>query len=408
MGILEELGKLLLLDSSTLIGIMAWGNLALAVVVFLFRSFSSYSDYTREIRTMIVIRVVVAFGYAFIFYRNILPDFVSVNLGNTLILTGFYIEQLITMRVTRINTRRFNKLYLATYIAALFLFNVQEFFLHSSSMRVVTASLAIFVLYFLPSMRLVVSKNSSRLKRGIGVFYWVLLSPLIPRMILPLIDTSISVSTNNVVQTLFYLSIIILMVISTLTFFLFLKENSDQQLMLMATRDTLTGLLNRSSFLYQATSAFDQHKLMRREISLLFIDIDHFKNVNDVYGHDTGDVVLREFAAAILNSTRSSDICCRYGGEEFVVMLTGATCEHARMVSERMLANIRRLTFPTKPTLHITASIGAYTLTPENGSLVNDMITEADSAMYEAKQSGRNRIIVRECIIPTSDGSTVQ
>jgi len=156
----------------------------------------------------------------------------------------------------------------------------------------------------------------------------------------------------------------------------------------LAVTDALTGLSNRRGI--------DQH--MRREVarvlrhgyglSFALLDIDHFKNVNDRFGHGVGDEVLRRVAEAMGRTLRASDLAARWGGEEFLVVLTDTRLDGARMCAERIRAAIEALTVPRVG--HVTISAGVAELTP--GEDLSVALLRADEMLYKAKGSGRNRV----------------
>jgi len=179
--------------------------------------------------------------------------------------------------------------------------------------------------------------------------------------------------------------------LNTLIFFSFVKETADEKIARFASCDELTGLYNRRHFTtcaQQIICGLDQSVY----ISILFIDIDYFKNVNDTYGHDFGDLVLIKVANALVRGTRSNDLRSRYGGEEFVVLLVHENVKQGQRIANRIFNEIKELSFPDHSELSITASIGLFTTVPEPGKL-NDYISKADQAMYLAKENGRAQII---------------
>jgi diguanylate cyclase (GGDEF)-like protein len=160
-------------------------------------------------------------------------------------------------------------------------------------------------------------------------------------------------------------------------------------------RDALTGLYNRR-FLEDALN----RELLRAErsgkpVSVVMIDVDHFKHFNDKYGHDAGDFVLSAVARVITNSIRPSDIACRYGGEELAVVLSEANLECARERAEHMRLAIRdtNLTHLGQTLPAPTASFGVAVY-PANGTKPADLLKAADQALYRAKQEGRDRVCV--------------
>jgi diguanylate cyclase (GGDEF)-like protein len=126
-------------------------------------------------------------------------------------------------------------------------------------------------------------------------------------------------------------------------------------------------------------------------LSLLMLDIDHFKSVNDTYGHQAGDLVLRQFGAVLMKCVRPDDLVARYGGEEFAVLLPGAPVDRAREIAERIRKAVESEPFPigSEQTINKTTSIGISSLEP--GDTRDSLLKKADYALYFAKNHGRNR-----------------
>ncbi|HEX2667150.1 MAG TPA: two-component regulator propeller domain-containing protein [Gammaproteobacteria bacterium] len=162
----------------------------------------------------------------------------------------------------------------------------------------------------------------------------------------------------------------------------------------LATTDGLTRLAIRRSFLQRAEAEFDRSRRYQRELSVLMLDVDHFKRVNDSYGHETGDKVLRVLADSCRACLRQQDVIGRYGGEEFVAFLPETAADLALDAAERLRHAVETLTVdsPQGP-VKITVSIGIATYNRATTS-ISALINAADRALYEAKQKGRNRVVV--------------
>jgi two-component system, cell cycle response regulator len=162
----------------------------------------------------------------------------------------------------------------------------------------------------------------------------------------------------------------------------------------MAITDALTGLYNRRDMETHVGTLVEQAAARGKPLTVLVIDIDYFKSVNDSWGHDTGDDVLREFAIRIKKSIRGIDLACRYGGEEFVVVMPDTDMAVATVVAERLRRRIASEPFPIQQgahTIEVTISIGIAALGhDENAAMV---IKRADQALYRAKRDGRNRVV---------------
>ncbi|MGQ4272969.1 PleD family two-component system response regulator [Terrihabitans sp. B22-R8] len=162
----------------------------------------------------------------------------------------------------------------------------------------------------------------------------------------------------------------------------------------MAVMDPLTGMHNRRYMERQLEQLFDAEPVPQRPLSVVMIDIDHFKAINDTYGHDCGDEVLREFANRVRKSTRGIDITCRYGGEEFVIVMPDADLGVARNVGERLRRKIMQEPFivgRAKASLDVTISVGISAR--QAADTPASVIKRADVALYQAKSDGRNRVV---------------
>jgi len=167
-------------------------------------------------------------------------------------------------------------------------------------------------------------------------------------------------------------------------------KKSRKRLSSLAKVDKLTGLHNRQYFDKVSKDEFTKTKERNLDFSILFIDIDHFKNVNDTYGHKKGDDALRTIAQLIYASCRKSDFVARYGGEEIVVILPNTTSRDAVSVAQEINNIVAK---QTKKLLgiRITVSIGVATY-PGDGENLKKILESADKALYQAKKSGRNRV----------------
>ncbi|HQT26726.1 MAG TPA: GGDEF domain-containing protein [Burkholderiales bacterium] len=176
-------------------------------------------------------------------------------------------------------------------------------------------------------------------------------------------------------------------------FLLLAKEKTDRELEAQAGTDHLTGLSNRRSFYAMAEKLFSLEKRMGNPVSLLLLDIDHFKKINDRYGHDAGDRILVEFAAILRSATRQCDFLVRLGGEEFGVLMPDTppcsacdAAERIRLAVESCAVEINR------ELICFTVSIGVYGEESASSQNMDHYFRSADAALYRAKELGRNRV----------------
>ncbi|MES1202120.1 MAG: PleD family two-component system response regulator [Pseudomonadota bacterium] len=172
-----------------------------------------------------------------------------------------------------------------------------------------------------------------------------------------------------------------------------LRNRLDQSLELAVT-DQLTGLYNRRFLFAQINPLVQRAQCGGDQVAVMMLDLDHFKRINDTYGHDVGDEVLREFAARLATNIRPSDFACRLGGEEFVVIMPAATGDLACLAAERIRRNVCSAPFQIQAAaveLDVTVSIGVSA--SENEDSAETLLKRADEALYDAKRAGRNRVI---------------
>lgn len=182
-----------------------------------------------------------------------------------------------------------------------------------------------------------------------------------------------------------------------LALLLLIQTALSERMQAALTFDSLTGAYSRRSILDEL-----EHELLRCErgdgrLAVLVLDIDHFKSVNDGFGHDAGDEVLVEFAVRLATNVRAVDLPCRMGGEEFVVVMPGASLEDAGRVAERIRRDVASAPFRVmggKEQITITISIGVAA-TVGDGDTPEGLLKRADEGVYEAKAAGRNRVIAR-------------
>jgi diguanylate cyclase (GGDEF)-like protein len=167
-------------------------------------------------------------------------------------------------------------------------------------------------------------------------------------------------------------------------------EELNANLERLAATDALTGLPNRRAFEEMLQAQIEISASCREPVSLLILDVDHFKLYNDAYGHVEGDELLKELADAIRDEVRETDLAARYGGEEFAVLLPMTDADRAAVIAERVRAHLE-----AHPFVHggITVSIGVATLSGRESIQPRDLVVSADQALYEAKAAGRNRVV---------------
>jgi two-component system chemotaxis family response regulator WspR len=173
-----------------------------------------------------------------------------------------------------------------------------------------------------------------------------------------------------------------------------MKANSE--LSHQAVRDGLTGAYNRRHFNQMLSEEWKRASRAKQNLSLLMIDVDHFKALNDRYGHTTGDAVLRAIVRSLTTALRRpSDLLARYGGEEFAIILPGVDLRGAMLVAEHMREAVERRRIPNEgsdASRFVTLSVGVVCEQPTEGGFPLQMLERVDAALYSAKSQGRNRV----------------
>jgi diguanylate cyclase (GGDEF)-like protein len=175
------------------------------------------------------------------------------------------------------------------------------------------------------------------------------------------------------------------------------RQRLIEELRLSSSTDYLTGLLNRRAFAATAAAPLANAVRHARPFAVVIFDIDHFKVVNDTYGHDAGDAVIAAVALVAKDQFRGGDIVCRYGGEEFAVLAPDCGFEDARTLTERVRRAIEalRVPLPDGRSVSVTASFGAVAASGGETASLEALVSAADEALYRAKEEGRNRVVIR-------------
>ncbi|MEA1956297.1 MAG: diguanylate cyclase [Campylobacterota bacterium] len=174
-------------------------------------------------------------------------------------------------------------------------------------------------------------------------------------------------------------------------------KNSKAELEKLASTDHLTKLYNRRYFLDVAEHTLDLASRDLKKLSIAMLDIDKFKLVNDNYGHQVGDDVLVMVSNVLRNNMRKSDLLCRFGGEEFIILLPETCCDDSKIVADKLREKIESEVIELEDgrTLQVTGSFGISSLIHEKDTILEQIIARADEALYDAKETGRSKVCIR-------------
>lgn len=387
---------LTLFDAKILISVLFWSNLTSMVLVYIYLATSvPLASEKKLTRYVLLAKACFTLAFLLVKLRNYLPDIIDTNGSHTLVLLGVMAEAYALLTLIHKNIRRNVRLILIVGFTGIVLLNLARIVWHDNNLFTAVGPFAIFAILIVPACKLIFSRRSTTFKRYVGAFYVLFTLLLLPRGICVLLVAGSMDHPHPLIQSLGYTSMVLLVVFSLSAFLLLMKEDTDIQMQMLAQTDSLTGLNNRQHFFSLVLPAFDRHKREKILCSVIFMDIDHFKRVNDTYGHAFGDDVIAAVANTIKTSVRGYDICCRYGGEEFAAFIDSADPDSGATTAERIRSSIEELTFSKHPEFKCTISLGVATSIPGDKEKLDNVIACADAALYEAKKSGRNRVVER-------------
>ena len=252
-----------------------------------------------------------------------------------------------------------------------------------------------FFAVLVPTVRFLVRWGASLLERMVGVVCLIVVVSLVAHSIEALsLGSSIEYLSSTPMQSLAYMSLFLNQVIGSVGFILLAKEESDRELKRAASHDSLTNLLNRRAFHDRARAALAQCARRKESIAFVTMDLDHFKEIKDRYGHDMGDEALKLFAGSAASVLRPYDILARFGGEEFALLLPCVSRETAFDIASRLRELVESVRLPQLASaVSFTVSIGLVVRPAEEAGSLDDLYWAADLALYQAKEEGRNRVV---------------
>ena len=343
-----------------------------------------------------------AVGFLCISLRNMIPEIFTVVLANVLLLTA----AICFLEGTRLFRGKNAHTIFSTSLIVLYAV-FQSYFTFVSndvSVRIIVVSLLMALIYSLVALELL--RNvlpdlrfwnwfTGSLFAVYSIFMFVrgLLTEFLP--------APHDLFAPNMLQTITFLLAIFLGIAWTFGFVMLNSErlefdlkSAQVELEQMAKIDFLTGIANNRFFSEAGENEIQRAHRYNRPLAVLMVDLDHFKKINDEYGHSTGDKALVEFAAICKNILRDVDIFGRLGGEEFAILLPETDIAGGAIIAERLLSAIGKTNIDAdNKILHITVSIGVAELLPDEDKL-ETLLKRADDAMYEAKRKGRNQVII--------------
>lgn len=398
MDLNRFLNSIFLLDTPSALKIIVWGNLMIGILVSVYRSAQKVEDHRIPLTWYATAKFIQCIAWILIMHLHRVPDLVSINFGTSLLFWGLFLEARVFLSISETPSRWIPFAQAAGFLSLLVLFNLSEFCHMHAINRIALSIFIIAIIFAFPGVACFSRKRRSPLRIVIGSLYLSFFVFSFLREITGLFSRSHALFAPFLTESIIFLVLILALFIGGAGFLLLVKEDSDRKILDLAYLDPLTGLLNRRHFTEDALVAFERHARAGEVMSVLFLDLDHFKLINDKYGHSFGDEILRDFSTLIRKSVRTTDLTCRWGGEEFVILLAKGTKAHAVAVGRRLQASISESYFPRHPAFSYTVSIGIHSAVPRDvaGDTLESFIEKSDKALYQAKESGRNCFVVSD------------
>ncbi len=372
------------LDVRTLFRLMFLADL---VVCLLLLGYRETGTKQRLIRRFVFARVLHGVACLLIRLRGDISALASVYLANITIFFGFALE-ISTIIGARVRRRGVTALLFGVAALGSVVFVLAA---TTPGLYVGYAATVISALFGVAFAVLAGDAAGSRLQRIIAGFYLLVAVSFLLRAYAGF-GAGLTVLDAPPVQSFGLLVMFGYCVGGGVGFLLLLKEDVDRRLFRAATIDSLTGILNRRAFFEAARERLARAAEGDEPVSLLLVDIDHFKRVNDTFGHPAGDEVLAAVTERLSRALRAHDLFGRVGGEEFAVLLPEAEAE-AVAVAERLRLSVRGLTTPATRRLDCSVSIGCASVASGESASIETLFRRGDAGLYAAKRAGRNRVV---------------
>ncbi|MFH1964313.1 MAG: GGDEF domain-containing protein [Acidobacteriota bacterium] len=361
-------------------------------------------------RLLALSKVVQSLAWLAFLYQNVLPDYISIHIAGLSLYSGLAIEAIAisTVQRGRIENRYYEYiLYTSAILAVIWLFPMGGV---SLLWKVTVSSSLVSVYFSIVCIRLMFQNEVFPLTRIFAFVYFVNATLLFIKS-----SRIHEVDNVNIYSTVevYDMSFLVLFAASQLGVFGFIlikKEQAEQAIANLAMTDSLTGIYNRKSFDDRSIEHISIACRKRLLCALLLYDIDHFKKINDSFGHPAGDKVIKSFADILKKTVRDYDCVGRCGGEEFGVFLVDISLEDALMVAERIRIRAERDCIIGLEQIQYTVSGGMSHFVPSKNSreIFANCYALSDKALYASKESGRNRIFVNRTPLELKQVSKVE
>ena len=341
--------------------------------------------------------LVNAIGHLLIMLRGLIPDVLSIVVGN-LMLSSVFVGMIAAVYQFQGRPVRWPLLLAPPLLVLVFV----SVFIDNFPARVSFVGLVIG-LQAVWALLAALSHRHATVGRG----QWLLVAGLLLEAVVLGVRALVAISTHSeatnilqssALQTLTFLATFSVVLVSSVGFVFMSRDRADENNRVLAALDPLTGVANRRSLIAALDRDMARAQRMREPMALMMVDIDHFKDVNDQYGHPAGDRVLCSVVNVLRQRVRAQDLVGRYGGEEFMVLLPDTGLVGAEQLAHALCKAVEESRCPADgvpgPGIAVTVSIGVFGGRLESGDSWDMLIAAADRALYQAKNNGRNRVEV--------------
>jgi diguanylate cyclase (GGDEF)-like protein len=372
------------LDSRTLIFITGSMSGLMALVVYMLQR--NYPSSIRGLGEWAGALLAMFVGGLLVWGIGVLPDLLSISASTLLLWSGLYLAYVGTQRFHGItpNSRPWIILIAVVTMVQIWFNMVQPEY----RVRIALSTAMVSVLTGLHAWLLLRQKpNTFSRSMAILVLTGLMATQLLRLVTVPQLPAEANFFDHDLVQQIYFNGFVVAILLFSISAVLMATDRLRTELEELAAKDSLTGAYTRRHMNEACLQELERCRRYGHVMSLLIMDLDHFKNINDSYGHQSGDKALIEFVNRIKTLLRRSDLLGRFGGEEFLLLLPETSLEAALAIAERIRAMIDQSA--TDP--HYTVSIGVTHNHPDNDNL-DTLLARADKALYQAKAQGRNRV----------------
>ncbi|AGK97011.1 GGDEF domain-containing protein [Clostridium pasteurianum] len=388
------------IDMKTILIPVVLGNIFIIIYIMAYR-FDHKMD--KSINMFATSKVLELIAWSLVALRGVIPNFISISIANSIALLGVSFESIAILMLINVFEKNIKTIYVFLTIVMIFIFNCITVFYNVENIRISVISIFIVLLIAFPGFCLMKNKESSILQRIMGSLCCLVIMILIFRAFIAISPYKyMTTFIKGIYETgsLTLISMLMMLGLTSTGFVILSKEQIDLELVKLASTDELTGILNRRTFINGAKRSIAYFVKKKEPISFLLVDIDNFKTVNDTYGHNIGDITLRDFADKTKEQLREYDLFGRYGGDEFAILLLGSDKDDSYNIAERIRKTIEESSTNECVTVKYTVSIGIISMIPDEKTDIAILCKLSDKALYKAKANGRNCVVITNLNTP--------